>query len=393
MKLMSRISRARTRLLVATPFFGHLALKLRPRLTEPGDGVDTAAVAADGTLVVSEAWARRLSDAHLAGLLAHEVLHVALDHFARGRELDPLIWGRACDYSINLLIEDLVEDLQDGPVQLPPGGLIDWGFHGCSAEEVADRLVDLPREQFELDMRADLAETEDGLAAARSDVAAAERLKTGWRVAVMAAARAQEAARGTLPGSIRRLVGEVLDPPKVDWRAELSHWIGEHGRRQDYSYLRQSRRSESAGVVLPSLRRPTAPDIAVLVDTSGSMGAGRLREALAEIGGICTDLGIAVRVLVVDADVHDDLRVDDAIELVDRLVGGGGSDLGPAFERLALSGFTGLVVAITDGATAVPEAMPGSFRGVLWVVRDRDAVPTVAHGNVLRLPLSRGASA
>lgn len=391
MKLMQRISRARTRLLMLTPFFGHLALKLRPRAAEAGDGVDTAAVAVDGTLVVSEPWAKTLTDAHLAGLLAHEVLHVALGHFERGKELGELIWGRATDYSINLLIEELVADLQEGPLQLPPDALLDWGYAGLTSEEIADRLLDAPHEHFDRDMRVDLAESDDGLAAARGEVAAAERLRAEWRVALVAAARAHEAARGDLPESIRRLVGDVVGPAKLDWRTQLSVWIGEHGRRTDWTYMRPSRRSESAGVLLPSLRRPTAPEVAVLVDTSGSMSAERLREALSEIGGICGDLGIGVRVLVVDAELHDDLQVDDAIELVDRLVGGGGSDLRPAFARLRDDGFTGVVVAITDGATSVPAVMPENLRAVLWVVREGDPVPTTAYGSVLRLPTERGA--
>jgi hypothetical protein len=49
--VLERVSQSRTKLLGRLPFFGRLALKLRPRLSREGEGVDTAAVAQDDALL------------------------------------------------------------------------------------------------------------------------------------------------------------------------------------------------------------------------------------------------------------------------------------------------------------------------------------------------------
>ncbi|MEV4077512.1 hypothetical protein ACGFJC_07315 [Nonomuraea fuscirosea] len=54
----------------------------------------------------------------------------------------------------------------------------------------------------------------------------------------------------------------------------------------DYTYHRPSRRTAALrGGVLPSLRRPL-PVVAIVIDTSGSMGEDHLATALAEVTGV-----------------------------------------------------------------------------------------------------------
>ncbi|MFC7511404.1 VWA-like domain-containing protein [Streptomyces thermocarboxydus] len=80
-------------------------------------------------------------------------------------------------------------------------------------------------------------------------------------------------------------------------------------------------------MVLPSLRRPL-PWVAVVVDTSGSMGDAELAAALAEITGVLREVGVRgnrVTVLACDADVHAVSRVTSAEQVT--LGGGGGTDM------------------------------------------------------------------
>ena len=81
--LFRRISAARTRLMALVPFFGHLALNLKLRVAKPGENVPTAAVSPDGTLTLNYTFCAKLSDAELAGLICHEVLHPALHCWLR----------------------------------------------------------------------------------------------------------------------------------------------------------------------------------------------------------------------------------------------------------------------------------------------------------------------
>ena len=391
---LASISRARTTLLGHAVFLGHLALRLRPRVALRGDRVRTAAVAADGTLVVNADYVRGLRPPEVTGLVAHEVMHVALEHHRRQRGREAVAWGLAADVAVNHVVEVMCSS-SASRIVLPPGALLEDELRLLSAEEIYDLMLQQNRPRSSEpagDLRDDLAETADGRAAFAGDMAAARRLAAEWRVAVAQAAQAHAAAgRGSLPGSLQRLI-EGLGASTLDWKEQLSRWLGDHARRQELTYLRPGRRSESAEVMLPGPRRDQGlPDVVVMLDTSGSMEDRRLTDALSEVEAICVELGLAVRALVFDAAVHADLELEEARELLGRLKGGGGSDARPAFERLAGTGAGGVAIVFTDGDLCTPAEAPEDLRGVLWVLGDGDR-PPASWGDVLRLPLTRGAA-
>lgn len=425
-KTLDRVSKQRTKLVARLPFFGHLALKLRPRVAQDGDGVNTAAVSTDGTLVINEAFADKLSDQELCFVIAHEVMHPAMLYFDRMQGRIPKLWNMAHDHAINLIIKHM------GDANIKPLGdiLCDEKYKDWSAEEVYDDLLkdavlvniamtagedgeggeggqnpggksqgkgkgggkspqgqDPRKDPLFGDGRPDLADSDDGKKAAGGDKGAANRLNTDWKISIVAAAQRHERAkgRGSLPGGLQRLIDEFTDP-KVDWREKLSRWVGENGRRQDYTYGRPSRRSESVGQYLPSLKKYGIQDVTVMVDTSGSIGDKQLKEGLAEIQGVCEDLGIGVRAMVIDAAVHDDVMVEDAHELQEKLAGGGGSNFCPGFEKLAEEGYEGVVIAFTDGDIAVPSDKPESIKAVLWCIYEGCRIPTERYGEVVEIP-------
>jgi len=177
------------------------------------------------------------------------------------------------------------------------------------------------------------------------------------------ARQVQEAAknRGTVPAGLLRWAEELLSP-QVDWRRELRacvrHGIGEIAGLADYTYRRPARRQSACPrVILPSLRQPI-PRIAVVVDTSGSMGSAELGHALAEVRGVLRASGVAeVRVLSCDAAVHQVQRVWGRREI--ELLGGGGTDMVVGIEAAArLKPPPGLVICISDGYTPWPAASP-----------------------------------
>lgn len=428
---IERISQARTKLVARLPFFGHLALKLRPRLCKEGDAVDTAAVAPDGTLVVNEKFLDTLSDTELCFVLAHEVMHPAMLYFERMSTRIPKLWNVAHDFAINLLIKQM----SDANIKVLDSALQDDKYRDWSAEEIYDDILkdavmvqicqdgqgqgqgqgqqgqgqgqgkqkpgkgqgggrNPLNDPLFGDARPDLAESDDGKKAAQGDKGAANRINTDWKISIVAAAQKHEKqkGRGSLPSGLMRLIEEFTDP-KVDWREQLAKWVGENGRRQDYTYAKPSRRSESVGQYLPSLKKYGVSDITVFVDTSGSIGDTQLKEGLAEIQGVCDDLGIGVRALVIDADVHDDVKVEDAYELQQKLSGGGGSDFRPGFERLQEEGYEGVVIAFTDGDIAIPMDKPECLKGVLWCVYEGCKSPTDRWGETIEIPRDEGSTA
>ena len=396
MEQLDRIKQARVWLTARVPFLGYLSLRLRPRLANPQDGVPTAGVAPDGTLVVNADFVATLTDPQIRGLLAHEILHPALEFWLRKGNRDQFGFNIAQDYAINLIIKDFAAQVGAG-LELPPKGLLDEQYRDMSAEEIYAKL---PRkknpkggqkgDEFgddadgHADCRGDLAETEQGRDAARGDGAAQREMEKTWRIAVEAAAQSHEQqSRGSLPGSIQRIVDEIRDP-KVSWQIVLGQWIGENAGKDDATYMRPSRRSESAGSILAGVRKTGLPDVTILWDTSGSMN-GTAGEILAEVASIVDDLGLTVRLISCDCAIHADVDgIDTTEKVIPNIKGGGGSDFNPAFDRLRSEGNSSVVVAFTDGYIGTPRMQPETLKGVLWVLTQNGIRPA-AWGQAIKL--------
>lgn len=417
-KTKKRVSKARTTVASFCRFFGHLILKTTPVVALPEHQVDTAAVAPDGTTYFNAHFVEELSDAELCGLVIHETLHPALLCWKRQGSRNALVqgsngavytlWNVAHDYSFNPEIVELASKCQaQGKIKLPPKACIDAKYKGMAAEKIYNILLEEAKknppsqgngsgrsspwgtgkgrgsgkcvgrisgpgldgtgDEIGDDLRPDLSSTETGKKAAKGDKLAKQKMDNDWRVSVVAAAIAHQKkhGRGHLPAGFQKLVNE-LQENKVDWKDVLSQWIGEKGVNLDFTYRRPSRRSESVGCYMPSYQKYGIDDVCVLWDTSGSMN-GRETAILSELQSITEDLGLTVRVLCCDTEVHSDVKdVKQAIDMIGNIKGGGGSDFNPAFELLAEDKFQGVVVAFTDGHIGVPETKPHLIKDVLW---------------------------
>src|SRR6266478_3281441 len=142
-----RIQKARTALLLDHPFFGSLLFRLGGRAS---GSIQT--MATDGvSLFYNPEFVETLNAAELAGVLAHEVMHPALQHHTRRGDRDRERWNMACDYAINPL-------LQDAGLRLPKDVLIDHRFRGMSAE----RIYNLIEEQQDRDSSNGEGENQNG---------------------------------------------------------------------------------------------------------------------------------------------------------------------------------------------------------------------------------------
>jgi Putative metallopeptidase domain len=120
-----RIQKARTALLLDHPFFGSLLFRLGGRVT---GSIPT--MATDGvSLFYNPAFVETLNAAELAGVLAHECMHPALQHHTRRGDRDRKRWNMACDYAINPLP-------LDAGLTLLKDVLIEHRFRGMSAERI-----------------------------------------------------------------------------------------------------------------------------------------------------------------------------------------------------------------------------------------------------------------
>ncbi|HLP66740.1 MAG TPA: VWA-like domain-containing protein [Rhizobium sp.] len=326
-----KILAARTALMWDHPFFGSLAVQLELIETD-----EIPTMATDGAHLY---WNRKFVDGlkkpELVFVLAHEVLHNALDHHVRKGRREHEKWNCAADYAIN---GELV-DCKVG--KMPKCGLIDPNFTGRSAEEIYAFLHDQPKSSGRGGAGGNASDP-GGCgavipAAAAHDHEALARASADMKVKVrQAAAIAAKAANGigNLPGSMQRLIEKLL-LPVVDWREQLRRFIDD-SQSKDYSWLRPNRRHIASGFILPGLVSDGLNHLVVAVDTSGSIQDDALTRFGSEINGAFGDGSIdKITVIYADAAVARIEEFERGDELVLKAAGGGGTAFSSTFEWIA----------------------------------------------------------
>lgn len=314
----------------------------------------------------------------IAGVLYHEVSHLLRDHPGRAElvaDFNPEAWNICADAEIN---DDLLEEgvkLPAGCVQPEKMGMPT----GLLAEEYYAKLPRIKVSGGKGQGKADPASGKCGSASGTPQdweesapsgdpndptpgITGAEGDLIRRQVAQDVKTAESGDKRGTVPAWMKRWAEDTLNP-KIPWqkilRGMVRHAIADISGMTDYTYRRPSRRqSVLPDVVLPSLRQPV-PSIAVVVDTSGSMGTDRLEKAMAEVAGILKSLGQreGVDAIVCDAAVAGAKKVFKANQI--ELTGGGGTDMRVGVDY-ALKKKPHAIIVITDGYTPWPDHPVGA---------------------------------
>jgi predicted metal-dependent peptidase len=108
-------------------------------------------------------------------------------------------------------------------------------------------------------------------------------------------------------------------------------------------------------MILPVYRQPI-PRVALVLDTSGSMGKDDIGTGLAVVVNACLALG-KVTSLACDATAGEAIEVRHVDDLRDYLKGGGGTDMVAGIARAAEDDPDAIVV-VTDGETPWPSEAP-----------------------------------
>ncbi len=378
-----RIQKSRTALLLDHPFFGALLFRLG---ASPSTSVAT--MATDGvSLFYNPEFVDTLNAAELAGVLAHEVMHPALQHHTRRGDRNQARWNMACDYAINPM-------LLDAGLVLPKDVLIDNRFRGMSAERIYNLLEEDEKEegstgQSESQPGNGSGGSEDGsvqnnpcgdepsapstpggvgqvLDASAPDEgdgpSIAEQARE-WQIAVEQAETVAKVA-GKLPGGAVRAL-EAAQAAKVDWR-ELLRRAWSDTIPADYSWTRPNRRHIWAGLYLPGITSEGVGEIAIAVDCSGSVSPRQLGLFEAEIRSIVVgQRPRLVHVLYFDAVIQkvEMYLAGQPISLCP--VGGGGTDFRPCFDWLEEQGIVPqTLVFLTDLCGRFPTETP--MYPVIW---------------------------
>jgi len=374
----------------------------------------------------------------LVFVVAHELLHLALDSFGRAGTADPRLVNIAHDYVIN----DVLSVELNRPV--PLGGLVREGARHESLESLVAELArdgagkceswsvqrkkkpkarvkpgkSKLQEELEkaglLPPEPDAAEpdaeddpddypegdvlTPDEEGVFEPEVGPRERSGLRERVrreAVRAvtlerlrAEMAKQAGTGsgqTLDdaGATETFMDAIQTAYQPPWQLALQHWLDAvaPGPR---SFARPSRRGADRddGVVLPGRKRE-GWCLHVVLDTSGSM-VDTLPHILGLLASFCEGAGVTqVHVLQCDVGVTADEWLDPEGLLSYKVTGFGGSDMSPAMLQLADDPEVAAVLVLTDGYIEFPAEEPPY--AVLWGLVNGWSNFNPAYGSVVHV--------
>ncbi|WP_224814275.1 VWA-like domain-containing protein [Hasllibacter sp. MH4015] len=402
---MTHSTRARTalaRLGEEDPALAVLALWCRHRDAEGG-------VRTHGNTILYGPSFTLLGLPEQVGLVAHHVLHVALQHSDRqaalaerlGARFDKGLFALAADSILNetlqlaghalrrpaVLLTDLLESI-DQPAKSAISALADW-----DTDRLAMYLHNDPQRSEKARKFGQSRGFRTDLEAGEPDGNADGRSAADWRNQLV---RALEAGRkaGTGIGKFGAILAD-LAPPGIPWEVQLRRILAKAlAQEPQVSFRRPAGRWVAMTSDAMARRAPEPvfepgrsrdamrPRLVVALDTSSSIDPGTLALFSSEAQGVSRRTGAEVHLLAFDEDVHVARRLDaKGPRLVDLdMRVGGGTDFAPVLAH-ATGLDPSLLIVLTDldGPLGAAPAYP-----VLWAVPGQGSVAP-PFGRVLRI--------
>jgi len=318
-RLMLRLSKAKTALVLGHPFIGTIAMnmpfKLDYTLNPPTASTNGKEIRFHPEFIDT------LNDEEMQFLVAHECMHPMLEHCFRRGERNHKKWNQAGDYVINKLLSD------EGIGKMPKQGLLNDALYqaGGGTTDGIYTLLPEPDEDGDNGHGDPLDSCNDG----GGSPAEQAQQQSEWKVKVAQAAQSAK-MMGNLSAGLERLVGELLQP-KVDWRDVLRKFV-ERCKSDQRTFARPNRRFLAQDLYLPSVSGEVLGEILIAVDCSGSIDQETIDQFATEINTIKED-GKPKRIHVVyfDSEVshYESYASEDDLDIKPH--GGGGTAFSPVF--------------------------------------------------------------
>lgn len=357
MNAEQKISKAKTGMILTSPFFAMLAMRLKyvEDNSQPTMWTDGLRIGFNTEFV------NKLSVDEIKAVLVHEVFHILGLHPMRLGERIQIVFNMAADYAINPLVKD-------AGFVLPKDVLIDHKYNNMEAEaiyEILKKIVKITKigigmggggdgkddgDGFKGDVGSvRKPKNEDGSAMSSGEI---KQLEEDWKQGIQNAYQAAK-KQGHVPAGIDRLVKEISQPI-VNWKDVMQEFIVQNSRN-DYLWTKPNKRYIDTGFILPSLDKPELGDIVIGIDTSGSMGPKELSEIGGELQALLQTFNTRFIVMYCDTKVYPEkeggiveYQGDDIVEL--KMVGGGGTDFRPVFAHVDKEGIDPIgLIYFTDG--------------------------------------------
>lgn len=357
--MKQRISRGRTALIMKHPFFGIIITRMM--VVERND-LPTMAV--DGRhLFFNHAFVESLTDKNLLFAIAHEVVHLVLDHIGRRGDRNPRGWNIAIDYATNIMVKD------QGIGTISENWLYDEKYRDMTAEEIYPLIMEKAEDELEqLAQRLTDEHIEGGDAKDALSAEERRKIKDEIKEAILSAAAGCQP--GDVPGFVKKLIHE-WNNPQVDWKSVVRASI-EGMFKSDKSLARPNKKYQQHGIAFPGIMKSPGVCLDICIDTSGSVFS-QAPIFLSEVSGIMASFkDYKVRVSCWDTSVHsvsefDPFSLDELAAY--EVVGNGGTDVECVLEYIDTNHYPAdTTIILTDGELA---GYRTSFHNtVIWVVID-----------------------
>ena len=331
-------------------------------------------------------------DENLTKVIEHEGMHLLNKHIPRlvrilsnetdlsRRALKIRVWNVASDCAANMqmkLFDPVIIDGKPWPPQLPAKsdmpdeGTTEAYFYFLLNNKVVD--VEIP-----------MIGGHDGWSNLKgvSDLSTlARKLDHHVQDIIRESVKTFNRERGSLPSHIADLIQGALSPPKAPYFQIIQKLVkGSRYTKYKRSPTRINRKRvyvfKLGGKVIPAISpfpgkaRDVTFDIAVLLDTSGSMQNDAILEGLSGVKNIIEkDRHCYTTVLEVDACVEREYQVKKIRDIKFDVKGRGGTTLRPGLERARELGVD-VCLAFTDGYTEVINNIPRKAlpKKIIWVL-------------------------
>jgi predicted metal-dependent peptidase len=363
--LNKSMDKAKIKLLMMpnTVFITSVLFKLLIKWTDVlpgGEKCDTAAVDGKTIFINPDFWLSLSVPVQIA-VLCHETWHVCFNHMFRCQigDFNPKKHNRAADYVINIM-------LKDNGFAVQSDWLCDPQFRGMDTTTVYNLLPDKPDDN-----------KPGGQGGMGSDIMPAPNSPEGEKIqrdvediliqAAMQSKMESEDA-GTIPGDIQIEIDKLLNP-KLDWKTILQNYFSAFAKN-DYTFKRPNKRFQP-DFYLPSLHSECLGEIAIAVDTSGSVSDDVFRVFLTEINDIKEKLNpLLTTIIDFDTSISHIHKVgpDETIRKLP-FSGRGGTDLQPVFDYYEKTHPTVLII-FSDLWCGQIEDDPGY--PVVWICTDNE---------------------
>lgn len=369
------VGRAVIALIREEPFFGHLLSGINRRITPDTSRVEMAF--RNGRPVLSVNPEYFVNGLPVAGqpsaAVKQAVLSLLLDHRGRFKsvDMDHRIFTMASNLVVNQLVGDkwpLPPDsltLESFEFSLPPDMTVEWYYR-----QLWERQDEIPEE-----LKPEASDQDDSEGVEQDPIGQHELSKA------LRDARDRSGQDFSLvSGQIQDLVTSMIDDlqPSIDWRRVIRLFTSSSRRTKISNTLR--RPSKRYGTY-PGIKVKRLHNLAVIIDTSGSVNTESFGEFFAEVHNIWRQ-GSTVTVIEADNAVRSVWEYQG--ESPASTKGRGGTQFDPALAWVAdATPPFDAAIYFTDGQAAAPTVRPRC--AVLWVLPDNGDDRTLVGQRTVRL--------